>query len=440
MAKSIRLTNQALKLKLSKIHESDIATIFEEYPNDQLRIFTLLGVMKFSEVFILLDEDIQKVFYQTLSIEQKKSLLKALEVDDLKTFIELFPVKDHLSILNLLSKNTKLAVEKLLSYDVGSAGSISSPHFIALTIDTTVKEATHFVTTESTEKDEVDVIFFYDEHKVYKGAIRLQELILARANQNLSKLIDDTYPYVHENDDMQIALKKIQDYDLDMIPVLNKEKHIVGVITADDALVLMEEFHLDTVAELVKVHEVDEDDSPLKRTIVRLPWLLISAILNIAIASLLAVFQGTLEAHVALILFQPLILGMAGNIGTQSISVTILGLHQNQIEAKKHIGKELAIGAINSLVAGLVGMGLVYVFLMILPSQTDTMIELALTVGISLFFAMFISALAGVLLPFILKKFGADEKAASGPLISTINDFTALGVYFLVATIILMLI
>src|SRR5690606_1507530 len=428
-----------LKLRLSKLHPSDIVKIFEDYPKDQLRIFTLMGVTKFAEVFILLDEELQVEFYNSLSLEQRKSLLKPLEVDDLKDFIELYPVKEHLAILSLLPKGTQTAVEKLLKYEVGTAGSISSPHFIALPYDMSVKDATKFVTTETTEKDEVDVIFFYNQVKNYQGALRLQDLILARANQKLDKIIDETYPFVYENDNMQQALKKISDYDLDMLPVLNKSNEIIGVITADDALTLMEEVHLDTMAELVKVDEIDEDDSPLKRSIVRLPWLLISAILNIVIASVLVVFQATLEAHVALVLFQPMILGMAGNIGTQSISVTILGLHQQQITPKKHIFKELAIGLINSIISGLVGFGLVFVFLLILPGSTgsDSMMKLAITVGISLMLAMFISALAGVVLPFVLKRFGADEKAASSPLISTINDFTALGVYFLIATILL---
>src|SRR5690606_34602316 len=112
-------------------------------------------VKRFADVFFMLNEDTQKEFYESLNIDQKKSLLKSLEIDDLKTFIEIFKLKEHASIISLLPKSTQVQVERLLAYDENTAGSISSPHFISLSIDTSVKEATSFVTTESTDKDEI---------------------------------------------------------------------------------------------------------------------------------------------------------------------------------------------------------------------------------------------------------------------------------------------
>lgn len=432
------LSTAKLKNELAKLHESDIATLFEENEKEQVKIYQALSVKRFADVFFMLNEDTQKEFYESLNIDQKKSLLKSLEIDDLKTFIEIFKLKEHASIISLLPKSTQVQVKRLLAYDENTAGSISSPHFISLSIDTSVKEATSFVTTESTDKDEIDVIFFYDESDAYVGAISLQKLIMTRANQLLKNVVNEDYPYVFEDEPVTKTVKKIRDYDIDIIPVLNPNHQMIGIITADDALTAMEEIHIDTIGEMVKVHEIDEDDSPLQRTFKRLPWLLISAILNLVIASFLSIFSQTLEANVAIVLFQPMILGMAGNIGTQSISVTILGLHQEKIEPMKHFWKEVAIGLINSAIAGLVAMGIVFIFLWILPKDYNHITELSLTVGISLAIAMFISAFSGVLLPFILRKMGADEKAASGPLISTINDFTALGTYFFVATLILM--
>lgn len=432
------LSTAKLKNELAKLHESDIATLFEENEKEQIKIYQALSVKRFADVFFMLNEDTQKEFYESLNIDQKKSLLKSLEIDDLKTFIEIFNLKEHASIISLLPKSTQVQVKRLLAYDENTAGSISSPHFISLSIDTSVKEATSFVTTESTDKDEIDVIFFYDESDAFVGAISLQKLIMTRANQLLKNVINEDYPYVFEDEPVVKTVKKIRDYDIDIIPVLNPNHQMIGIVTADDALTAMEEIHIDTIGEMVKVHEIDEDDSPLQRTFKRLPWLLISAILNLVIASFLSIFSQTLEAHVAIVLFQPMILGMAGNIGTQSISVTILGLHQEKIEPMKHFWKEVVIGLINSVIAGLVAMGVVFIFLWIMPKDYSHMIELALTVGISLAIAMFIASFSGVLLPFILRKMGADEKAASGPLISTINDFTALGTYFLVATLILM--
>ncbi len=432
------LPTSKLKLELNKLHESDIATIFEEHVEQRFKIYQILGVKRFAHVFFMLPEDIQKEFYESINTDQKKSLLKSLEIDDLKTFIESYKLKEHTSIMMLLPVSTQNEVKRLLAYDEDTAGSISSPHFISLNVESSVKEATQYVTIESTEKDEIDVIFFHNDENVYVGAISLQNLIMARSNQLLKNAMNEEYPFVYLDETVVKTVKRIRDYDVDIIPVLNHENHLIGIVTADDALTAMEEIHIDTIGEMVKVHEIDEGDSAVKRSVKRLPWLLISAALNLIIASFLSVFSGTLEANVAIVLFQPMILGMAGNIGTQSISVTILGLHQEKIEPMKHIFKEIMIGLINGIVAGLVGIGIVFIFLWIMPREYDMMVELALTVGISLALAMFISAVAGVLLPFVLKKLGADEKAASGPLISTINDFAALGIYFIVATLILM--
>jgi magnesium transporter len=434
----LKLPNAKLKIELQKLHPSDIATLFVDYEDEQLRIMQLLGVKRFADVFYELSDTEQTEFFKKLSLPLKKSLLIALEIDDLVDFLKLLEKKEQDELIKQLPKTTLQEVIRILTYKEDTAGSISSPHFISLPMNYTVKEATHYVTAESSEKDEVDVIFFHDDEDKFIGAITLQQLIITRATQDLDEVINKDYPFARENESVKKTLAKIRNYDIDIIPVLNDKHVMVGIVTADDALAVMTEIHEDTMSEMVKVEEIDENDSAFIRSYKRLPWLLISAVLNLVIASLLSIFSGTLEAHVALILFQPMILGMAGNIGTQSISVTILGLHQEKIKPQTHILRETVIGLINSVIAGIIGFGIVYLFLNVLPKDYNYVFELALTVGLSLAIAMFISSIAGVLLPFILRAFGADEKAASGPLISTINDFTALGTYFLVATIILM--
>ncbi|WP_025725189.1 magnesium transporter [Acholeplasma granularum] len=432
------LSPNKLKLELLKLHESDIADLFEENKIYREKIYLVLGVKSFKNVFVLLSEDVQVEFFDSLNTDQKRSLLKFLDTDDIKTLIDLYDRKNQLNIILLLQEKTKNEITKLLSYEVGSSGSLSSPHFISLDINTNIKDATKYVITESKEKDQIDVIFFYNESKVFVGALTLQELIIARANQKISNLINENYPFVYDNEPVTEAIKKIRDYDIEAIPVLDLEGQIVGIIPLEDALILMDEMHIETIGQLYKVHDLKQTDSPLKRSYVRLPWLLISAALNLVIVSFLSIFQGTLESNIALILFQPMILAMAGNIGTQSISVTILRFQKEANIHKNHILKEIGIGLINGLLSGILGILIVYVFLYLLPNNYVDMHLVALTVGLSLFLAMFVSSLCGVFIPVILRRFGFDEKAASGPLITTINDFFALGIYFLIATLILL--
>lgn len=434
---NLLLSPNKLKLELEKLHESDIADIFEKNEFFREKIYLVMGVKAFTKVFVELKDNVKKEFFQTLNNEQKKSLLRFSDTEDIKDFITLYDVKEQLPIISLLNETTKSDLNELLSYEVGSAGSISSPHFITLDVETSVKDATLFVTSKTTEKDEIDVIFFQNELGQFIGAMTLQELISARANQQLINLYDEKYPFVMADDPYELAIKKIRDYDISILPVLDKQKEIMGIILAEDALTIMEEIHIETIQDLVKIHDVQTEDSPLKRSMVRLPWLVVCAILNVIIASFLVIFKPVLEANVAIILFQPMILAMAGNIGTQSIAVTIIKMQSDEKISKKHLFKELGIGLINGLLSSVFGVLIVFLFLFIMPNAYQDIDKLALTVGLSLFVSMFISSLAGVLVPIILKKLKMDEKAASGPLISTINDFTALGIYFLLATIIL---
>lgn len=426
-----------LKNQLIKYHPSDIASLFESNESMRTKIYEALGVKLFKNVFILLDDNVQVQFFDTLNKTQQASLLKFLDTEDIKDFLDTLKVSQQILVISLLPEKTKKEITQLFSYEVDSSGALSSPHFISLPTTLNIKQATHFVTTQVTEKDEIDVIFFHDEDEKYVGAVSLQSLIIARANQNIEKLIDQKYPFVYATDSIDIAIQKIRDYDIDLIPVLNDLNEQIGVILSDDALTIMDELHVETISSFVKAQILSDTDSPLKRAMNRLPWLLVCSVLNVLIVSLLSGFSDVLEAHVALILFQPLILAMAGNIGTQSIAVTILKLQNQPQVLKKDVFHELGIGIFNGTASGLLGVAVSYVFLWILPRSYDQMNLIALVVGLSIFLSMILSALFGVLTPMILRKFKLDEKAASGPLITTINDFFALGSYFIIAALIL---
>jgi magnesium transporter len=406
--------DKILKPMLLETSISELATLFEENESQRYRIFLLVGVKKFAEVFIFLDEELQVGFFNTLKKNEQQQLLNFLSVNDVKSFFDNYDEKERIELLKLLERKNAQAVVRLFSYDEDSAAAVSSSQYISFINTISVKEATYSTITNSQENDEIDVIFFHDANKKYVGATTIKDLISAD------------------------ALKKIRDYDILMLPVLTREHEMIGFISETDALNLMAETHEYLIRSMVKVAEDDDNLSATHTAITRFPWLLISVILNLLIASVFSNFSGLLAAFVGLVLFQPMILGMAGNIGTQSMGVTILSLHENDIKIRRHFGRETLIAFINSALSGIAGFGVVYLFLLII-GEKDPILYAAI-VGMSLMIAMLISAVAAVLTPIVLRLFKMDEKAASGPLISTINDFFALGSYYLVAYIITTLI
>lgn len=430
--------DKILKPMLLETSISELATLFEENESQRYRIFLLVGVKKFAEVFIFLDEELQVDFFNTLKKNEQQQLLNFLSVNDVKSFFDNYDEKERIELLKLLERKNAQAVVRLFSYDEDSAAAVSSSHYISFINTISVKEATYSTITNSQENDEIDVIFFHDANKKYVGATTIKDLISARSTTLIEEIIDSQFPFVYEDESFTDALKKIRDYDILMLPVLTREHEMIGFISETDALNLMAETHEYLIRSMVKVAEDDDNLSATHTAITRFPWLLISVILNLLIASVFSNFSGLLAAFVGLVLFQPMILGMAGNIGTQSMGVTILSLHENDIKIRRHFGRETLIAFINSALSGIAGFGVVYLFLLII-GEKDPILYAAI-VGMSLMIAMLISAVAAVLTPIVLRLFKMDEKAASGPLISTINDFFALGSYYLVAYIITTLI
>lgn len=419
----------------------DLAMLYPRFDQDEKkRMIHLINLEKLTDMFVELDHDDQVELLSLLESPRNKSLLKNLESDDLKEFIEALSEDEQKEVILLLPKIKAKTIELLLTYDEDLAASIMNTDFIVVHKDLTIKEATNKVVTTSKDSDYIDTIFVEDDDKKLIGVIDLKTLIITRPQATLSDIMMDDYHFVYENDTIEKAIITVQDYDRNAIPVLDQSHHILGIVTADDIfdeIIENTEYDYQKMA-LLQDHE--STSSAFKRTKQRLPWLMIAVFLNLVIASFLSIFEATIEQITVLVLFQPLILGMAGNIGTQSLAVTILGLHLKEFDSKTlpkaHVKKEIFIGFVNSLLLGIASFGFVTLFLWIVGYQGEpASVYIAGVVFTAIFTSMFISALMGVFVPITLTRFKQDPSAASGPIMTTINDVVALVIYFGVATI-----
>jgi magnesium transporter len=430
-----------LKKVLKTWFAYDLAVLYPNLDQDeQIRLLSLINIDKLSDMFVELDSNDQIDLLNLLEVNRKKSLLKNLESDDLKEFFEEFNDDEKDEYIKYLPKIKAKTLNLLLQYDEDLAASIMTTDFILVSKNDSIKDATYKVITNSKDSDYIDTIFVIDDDKKIVGAIDLKQLIMARPLDKLEDIMLSDLHFVYEDESIEKAIQTVSDYDRNVIPVLDKDDHVIGIITADD---IFDEIIEDTEYDYQKMALLQDHDSQstaFKRTKQRLPWLMIAVILNLLIAIFLSVFEATLIEVTALVLFQPLILGMAGNIGTQSLAVTILGLHLKDIEfdklPKKHVIKEVLVGLMNSLLLGIASFIFATIFLTLLPTTGSQLpYQIGFVVFLAVFISMFVSAIIGVFVPIILTKFDQDPAAASGPIMTTINDLIALVIYFGVATI-----
>jgi len=226
------------------------------------------------------------------------------------------------------------------------------------------------------------------------------------------------------------------DYDKEAIAVIENQL-LVGIITSDDVFdELIESYEAD-YQKLANIKDFDEADTSLKRYQKRMPWLLIALIMNTSIALILSVFEPTLSQVTLLVLFQPLILGMAGNISTQALGVTLLSLDNEDFNMKVHRQKELRIGLMNAFLMSALTWIFSTLFLLFIGETFDQGIRIGLQVSMSLLIGMTVAATIGLMMPVLLKKLNKDPAVASGPLITTLNDFIGLFIYFSIASLFL---
>lgn len=426
--------------QLSTMHAVDIVNeIYDLDEEQRLMVIQILPLDLVDNVFIELEEEQMADFFYYLDDVRRRHLLTDLSANDLKPMYELLDEDQKNQLLKFLTIEKQTKLEKLMKYDITFAASIMRDNYVHMNDGLIVSEAMNFIISKVEDTDLIDTIFITKDSKLV-GTISLKDLIVARKNDEVDSITNRDIHYIYDEDKLIDAIDVISNYDLQVLPVINKDNVLLGIITADDVLEEMALEHESSIDKFVAVGEFDEDSSPFKRAYQRLPWLLVSIILNLVIAMFLSIFSPTIDKVSVLILFQPLILGMAGNIGTQAIAVTILKIQKNDDDNyKTHINKEIMIGIVNAIIIGILGFFLSWAFLALSSFDTANISNsmLSLVIGLSLALSMFISAMFGVFIPLILTRFKIDPAAASGPVISTVNDLVALLIYFGLATLII---
>ena len=339
-------------------------------------------------------------------------------------------------------KNVLQSSHIIPTYNNTMLGSHMSDNYIQVESTLGITQIMNVLIANASENDNISTLFVTDHLGRYEGAIKLNELIVARKHTPLESILHREYPYAFDLDELDDVIEKITDMRLESVPVLSHEDHrLLGVLTPSDIVNATEEKLEDDYAKLASLAEDEQDHESTARSIrSRLPWLIILLALGGVVSGVIGLFEQIAKELTAVICFQSLILGMAGNIGTQSLAVTIRELSANQCKKNTYlILKELKIGLCSGAILGGLSFVLMYCYFGFLKATNSVFSLLAsVSVASSLFFSMIISSVLGVSIPLLFKKLKIDPAIASGPLITTINDLTAVCIFYGLCYLLLM--
>lgn len=438
-------SDELIRRKLSKYHENDIADAIKLLDKDtRIRLYKILGVDWTAEIFSYLEDTPEYIeeFMTELSVDEAADVLEKMDADDAVDILDNVSEEERQALISHMEKDAKDDVCLIYSYDDDEIGSKMTTNFICINNKLTIKEAMKELVAQAEENDNVNTIYVVDDNNIYYGAIDLKDLIVARDYQKLEDIISTSYPYVYAHEKMSECIEDLKDYSEDSIPVLNKDKEIIGAITSSDIIEAVDEEMSDDYAKLAGLTEENDLTEGLFASMKkRLPWLILLLFLGMGVSSVVGIFENVVSQLAIIVCFQSLILDMAGNVGTQSLAVTIRVLMDEDISAKQKLEfvlKEMRIGFANGLLLGSMAFILLGIYITLVKGKpVYYAFAISGCVGVSLLLAMLISSLIGVLTPMFFHKIKIDPAVASGPLITTINDLVAVVTYYGLAAVVL---
>lgn len=431
------ISDSEMKVQLLEFHENDIAGIFEEFTTEEReRLLRILGSEIMSEIVSFL-EDAGK-YLSEINADDAAEIIEQMDADDALEALDDLDEDTRNEIFELIEDSEiKEDIELIDSYNDNEFGSRMSTNFIAVKRNHTIKETMKTLISEAAENDNIYTIFVLEEDGSFYGVIDLKDLIVARSTVELETLIYTNFPFVYDKDIISENIERLRGYFENMIPVLSSENDsLLGVITSNDIIELVDEERSDDYAKLAAIIAEEEPDETLLSSMKkRIPWLIALLFMGLIVSAVVGMFEGVVDALPMIVSFQSLILGMAGNVGTQSLAVTVrtLGSNEETSFGKQLVTvlKEVRVALLNGLVLGAISFSIVSAYLFIFASYTSTFVFAAAgCVGLAMCFAMAISGFTGAIIPITLYRCGIDPAVASGPLITTINDLVAVLSYY----------
>ncbi len=429
-------TPKMMREQLSDYHENDVAEVLPQLTvTERKKLYIVLGMTALSDIFEYLDEDQAARYLSEMDVKKAAAILSGMESDVAVVVLREIERERRTLLIDLMDEEARKDLRLVASFDEDEIGSRMTTNYILIRENLTIKEAMSELISQASENDNISTIFVVDDTGAFYGAIDLKELIIARRNTELESLIMTSYPYVYGTEIIDECIEKLKDYSEDSIPVLDNNNHMLGVITSQSIIEVVDDAMGEDYARLAGLTAEEDLKEPLKESMKkRLPWLIVLLFLGMLVSTVVGVFEGVVSQLTLIMCFQSLILDMAGNAGTQSLAVTIRVLMDETLTTKQKfglVGKEIRVGFMNGLILGSVSFAFLGLYIFLMKGRTLMFAYLVSgCIGVSMLLAMIISSAVGTLIPLFFKKINVDPAVASGPLITTVNDLVAVVSYY----------
>ena len=423
-----------LRQKLSEMIEADVAAILEELEEtEQLKVFRILPKDMAADVFSYMDVDIQHFIITSLSERDAGNIIDNLMSDDAADMLEEMPASIVKRLLASASAETRRDINNLLRYPDDSAGSIMTVEFVDLKENLTVEQAIERIRNVGVDSETINICYVLDVRRKLVGTVALRYLLLSQPDEIIGEIMNENVISINTMMDQEEVARQFKKYDFTAMPVVDNEDRLVGIITVDDIVDILEQ---EATEDIEKMAAIVPTDKSYMRTSVfetwkkRIPWLLLLMISATFTGRIISSFEDALSAYVVLTAFIPMLMDTGGNAGGQASVTIIRGLSLDEIEFGdifKVIWKEVRVAALCGLTLAVAN----FVKLLVLDKVG---IAVALVVCLTLLAVVCIAKLVGCTLPMFAKKLGFDPAVMASPFITTIVDAISLLIYFNIAT------
>ncbi len=424
-----------LKEILNDINEADFPNIFENLDEEKtIMVYRLLSKEKAAEVFVELDSDSKEKLINDLTDKEIKNVMNELYMDDATDLIEEMPSNVVKRILANTKPEDRKIINELLKYPEDTAGTIMTTEFIDLKENMTVKEAFQRIKKKGMDSENVYICYILSIDRKLLGVLDIKDLLISERSTYVRDIMKTNVIKAYTLDDQEDVTKMFDKYDLVAIPVVDKEERLVGIVTIDDAIDVMQEETLEDFEKMAAITPTEDTyfkTSVFKHTQTRIVWLLVLMITSIITGGIIENFEGAIASLPILVSFIPLLMGTGGNCGSQTSTLIIRGLATDEIEVKdifKVIWKELRIAIIVGIILAIAN------GIRILIIYHD--LKIAIAVGLALIGTVIVSKFLGAILPIGAKKLGADPALMAAPLITTVVDIASVLLFFNISTLI----